>query len=137
MLVFTQELMGTIATETNRYAQVCLGERYEKWECVTVEELYAYFGFLILMGMINLPSIQDYWKKDVVFNYRPLSSRISRTRFLDIHRFLPLLIMTCFHPTETNNTVRLKKSNRSSPTFPQSFVICSFPTVICLLMRQW
>ena len=88
MLVFTQELMGTIATETNRYAQVCLGERYETWECVTVEELYAYFGFLILMGMINLPSIQDYWKKDVVFNYRPLSSRISRTRFLDIHRFL-------------------------------------------------
>ena len=30
----------------------------------------------------------DYWRKDIVFNYRPLSSRISRTRFLDIHRFL-------------------------------------------------
>ena len=87
-LVFTNELVGNIVTETNRYAQFCLNERYESWECVTIEELYAYFGFLILMGMVNLPSIKDYWRKDVVFNYRPLSSRISRTQFLDIHRFL-------------------------------------------------
>ena len=39
------------------------------------------------MGIGNLPSIMDYWRKDIVFNYRPLSSRISRTRFLDTHRF--------------------------------------------------
>ena len=80
--------MGTIVMETNRYAQSCLKDKYDTWECVTIEELYAYFGFLVLMGMVNLPSIKDYWRNDIVFNYRPLSSRISRTRFLDIHRFL-------------------------------------------------
>ena len=75
-------------TKTNWYAQVCLKEKFEEWECVTSEEMYAYFGFLILMGMVNLPSIRDYWRRDIAFNYRPLSSRISRTRFLDIHRFI-------------------------------------------------
>ena len=80
--------MGTIVMETNRYAQSCLKDKYDTWECVTIEELYAYFGFLVLMGMVNLPSIKDYWRNDIVFNYRPLSSRISRTRFMDIHRFL-------------------------------------------------
>ena len=80
--------MGTIVMETNRYAQSCLKDKYDTWECVTIEELYAYFGFLVLMGMVNLPSIKDYWRNDIVFNYRPLSSRISRTRFMDIHCFL-------------------------------------------------
>ena len=37
------------------------------------------------MGIVTLPSIDDYWKNDPVFNYRPLSSR---TRFRDLHRFL-------------------------------------------------
>ena len=87
-LVFTNELVESIVTESNRYAQSCLNEKYNTWEIITSEEMYAYFGFLILMGIVNLPSIMDYWRKDIVFNYRPLSSRISRTRFLDIHRFL-------------------------------------------------
>ena len=40
------------------------------------------------MGMVNLPSIRDYWRRDIVFNYRPLSSRISCIQFLDIHQFI-------------------------------------------------
>lgn len=80
--------MTTIVTETNRYASLCLKEKFDKWDKVTVEELHAYFGFMILMGIVNLPSIKDYWSTDEVFNYRPLANRISRTRFLQIHRLL-------------------------------------------------
>ena len=80
--------MTTIVTETNRYASLCLKETFDKWDKVTADELHAYFGFMVLMGMVSLPSIRDYWKKDEVFNYRPITSRISRSRFLDIHRFL-------------------------------------------------
>ena len=85
---FTTELMTTIATETNRYASLCLKEKYDKWDKVTIEELYAYFGFMILVGIVNLLSIKDYWRNDEDFNYRPLANRISRTWFLQIHRFL-------------------------------------------------
>ena len=88
--VFTGELVDTIVEETNCYGQFCVQEKYETWEKITEEEMYAYFGFLILMGMVNLPSIKDYWQKDEVFYYRPISTKISRTRFPDIHCFFTL-----------------------------------------------
>ena len=53
-----------------------------------MEELKAYFGFMILMGIVKLPSIADYWKRDEVFNYVPISSRITRDRFFEIQRYL-------------------------------------------------
>ncbi len=40
------------------------------------------------MGIVQMPSIRDYWSKDETFNYKPIASRIFRNRFLDIHRFL-------------------------------------------------
>ena len=52
-LVFTNELVESIVTESNRYAQSCLNEKYNTWEIITSEEMYAYFGFLILMGIVN------------------------------------------------------------------------------------
>ncbi len=45
-------------------------------------------GFMILMGLVKLPSIPDYWKRDEVFNYGPISSRITRDRFYEITKFL-------------------------------------------------
>ena len=45
-------------------------------------------GFNILMGIVRLPSIEDYWKKDPHLNYSPIASRISRDRFRDIRRYL-------------------------------------------------
>ena len=87
-LFFTMELLGTIVTETNRFASICLKEAYESWDKVTVEELQAYLGFMMLMGIVQLPSIRDYWSNSDTFHYKPIASRISRTRFLQIHRFL-------------------------------------------------
>ena len=33
-------------------------------------------------------SIYDYWKKDEIFHYYPVASRISRDRFFELHRYL-------------------------------------------------
>ena len=63
-------------------------ETFGKWTQVTVEELQAYMGFMILMGIVHLPSIYDYWKKDEVYHYSPVASRISRDRFFELHRYL-------------------------------------------------
>ena len=61
-LFFTTQLATTIVAETNRYAKLCLSvAQFEKWEEMTEEELFAYFGFLMLMGIVNMPSIRDYW----------------------------------------------------------------------------
>ena len=63
-------------------------EKYVEWEKVTEEEIYAYFGFMILIGLVKMPSIRDYWRRDEEFHYNPLASRISRSRFLELNRFL-------------------------------------------------
>ena len=63
-------------------------ETFGKWTQVAVEELQAYMGFMILMGIVHLPSIYDYWKKDEVYHYSPVASRIFRDRFFELHRYL-------------------------------------------------
>ena len=86
---FTDEICSMITQQTNLYASQVMGaERYSTWEKVTVDELRAYFGFSILMGLVQLPAINDYWRRDLYFHYSPIADRISRDRFRDIHRYL-------------------------------------------------
>ena len=88
-LFFTTALLEYIVLQTNQYALECMsGEKYTNWSPLTVKELGAYFGFMILMGIVHLPSLCDYWKKDSIFHYSPIADKITRDRFLDIHRYL-------------------------------------------------
>ena len=64
--------------ESNRYAQECKGELFTNWQPITVEELLAYIGSMILMGIVKLPRMEDYWKKDTIYHYTPVASRILR-----------------------------------------------------------
>ena len=63
-------------------------DRFITWNPLNVEELEAYFGFMILMGLVSLPSLDDYWRIDEVFRYSPIARRITRDRFREIHRYL-------------------------------------------------
>ena len=58
------------------------GDLYSTWMKLTVPELQAYIGFTILMGMVQLPALEDYWSKDNTFRYGMVADRISRDRFL-------------------------------------------------------
>jgi len=87
-LFFTDDICSFIVEQTNLYAQQVLGEKYRDWEAVTVEDLRAYFGFMILMGIVHLPALDDYWRRDSLLHYSPIADRISRQRFRDISRFL-------------------------------------------------
>ena len=79
--------MGVIVEQTNIYARHILGES-RPWREVTVEELWAFFGFCILMGINHLPAIHHYWSSDPQLHYEPVAGRITRDRFLSIWRFL-------------------------------------------------
>ena len=55
-LFFIPTLLELIIEQTNKYAAECMGlEKYEKWNKVTVDELCAYMGFMLLIGIVNLP----------------------------------------------------------------------------------
>ena len=78
-----------IVEQSNQFALECMGaEKFATWTQITVEELQAYMGFMILMGLVRLPSIYDYWKKDDTYHYSPIASRITRDRFFELHQYL-------------------------------------------------
>ena len=88
-LFFTDDLCSLIVQQSNLYAEQVLGEeRYGNWERITVRELHAYFGFMILMGLYPKPALGDYWRRDPLIGYTPISERISRDRFYEIGRYL-------------------------------------------------
>ncbi len=49
--------MERIVKESNAYAMG--DEKYDKWSKITVEELKAFLGFSVLMGINHLPSLND------------------------------------------------------------------------------
>ena len=84
-LFFDNVVIDLIVRETNRYAAQCRGD--DTWE-TNAEEIRAYLGFQILMGINQLPEIRDYWAKDERLHYAPIADRISRRRFEEVSRYL-------------------------------------------------
>ena len=77
-LFFSPDLMERIVRESNAYAKSAMGnERYEKWSKITVDELRAFLGFSVLMGINHLPSLNDYWSRDPRLRYAPVADRIT------------------------------------------------------------
>ena len=55
-LFFTSALVGTIVNETNNYARQVLGDAGSgKWEDVDADDIWAFLGFALLMGINRLP----------------------------------------------------------------------------------
>ena len=75
-LFFTGDLFQTITTNTNQYASIqrpyIVGERAREWTDLLVEELYAFLGAIIYIGVHEEPQIEMYWNTD--FNKGPLHS---------------------------------------------------------------
>ena len=108
-LFFTSSVLEHIVEQSNKYAAECLGERFDSWHALTLEELLAYLGFMPLMGLVELPSIYDYWKKDEIFHYSPVASRMSRDRFFELHRYLHFEDNSALSPPGSHDYDRLGK----------------------------
>ena len=78
---FTPALIDQIVMETNRYAVECLtashtgNDPVPEWK-TNAEEILAYFGFSIYMGINRLPDLYDYWSTSDTLHYLPVASRI-------------------------------------------------------------
>ena len=60
-LLFSPDLVEEIVKQSNAYAKTVMGdEKYDKWSKITVDELKAFFGFIILMGIYPFPFLNDY-----------------------------------------------------------------------------
>ena len=115
-LVLMSHLMKAQVTPNSQTSECCQCQlptmpdnQYEGWCELTVPELRAYFGFCILMGIVKLPSLDDYWKKDLHLHYDPVASRITRDRFRDIRRYLHFVDNDTLPPPGTPGSDRLAK----------------------------
>ena len=64
-LFFDGDMMRIIVEQSNLYASHVLGEeRYAQWDKVTTEEMKAYLGFKIFMGIVKLPGTMHYWSRN-------------------------------------------------------------------------
>ncbi|KAL3996894.1 squamous cell carcinoma antigen recognized by T-cells 3 [Sarotherodon galilaeus] len=72
-------LTHAICANTNKN----LGKKY-KWTDVETEHLYQFFGLLIYMSLVSLPSLRDYWRQNHILSV-PLPSKVmTRDRFRSI-----------------------------------------------------
>ena len=72
---FDEEVLSLIMQGTNPFAQQSLAARNSTatWE-TNKEEILAYFGFMVFMGLNRLPEICDYWAKENILTSVNVSS---------------------------------------------------------------
>ena len=109
-LIFTADIVEHIVIETNRYAQRIMGAAfYEKWERVRPADIFAYFCIMVMMGLVQLPNLHDYCKKDSLFYCPAIAEHMSRDRFLQIHKYLHFVDNDSVVPPGEPNYDRLCK----------------------------
>ena len=75
-----------IVTQSNAYAT----EKGYSLE-LTIEELQAFLGINLVMGMLRLPQVRDYWANDEIFSTPWLPSVMAHDRFFKIMRFIHIV----------------------------------------------
>jgi hypothetical protein len=81
--LFTEDMFAEIVTQTNIYAQVKIASKPQgdnMWYNVTIEEIKAYFGMLILMGNV-LPREEMYWASDDRLGVQGINKIMSLKRY--------------------------------------------------------
>ena len=82
-------LLEDVVEQSNMCAkEITKPAKYSVWMEITLQELKAYIGFCILMGLVPLPELSDYWTSDPYFYYAPIAERIYRHCFMEIARYL-------------------------------------------------
>lgn len=86
-MFFNDEILDVVR-ETNRYARQKLeGQALDKWQDVTLNEIKAFLGVCIVMGVNSLPSTADYWSSDPFLGNEGIQKVMTKNRFENISRF--------------------------------------------------
>jgi hypothetical protein len=107
---FNENFLHMIVHETNLFAAQSLAaaNRNTTWE-TSIDELKAYLGFMIVMGVNRLPEVRDYWSRDEKLHNTFIASRITRDRFEEISRYLHFVDNTTLPARDEPGYHRLQK----------------------------
>ena len=97
-LMFSPEVVGDMVRHTNNYARWKMEQKGEVdalWYDVTENELRAYLGVNIIMGINELPSYKDYWSRDKFIGNEGIKSTYIVRRYEKITEY--------FHVSDREN----------------------------------
>lgn len=84
---FPDELILVIVEQTNRYA---CQKNSNNWKPVTEQDIKAYLGILIMMGLNPLPDMELYWSSDPFYYTKEIAQVFPIVRFKKITENLHL-----------------------------------------------
>lgn len=86
-LFFDEEVLDLLVIETNRYAQQKLRRsrispysHLRKWHEVDRTEIRIFLRIVLWMGLVKMPSLRDYWRRDFLYSTR-VPNVMSRNKF--------------------------------------------------------
>jgi len=101
--LFISDSILDVLEETNRYGQQYVESHQDHLtnhprarphdfikRCFDQSELLRFLVLIITMGIVDLPSVQDYWSISWPFQTPRFSKLLSRNRFLLLLKFLHL-----------------------------------------------
>ena len=84
-LSFTAAVISILVTQTNLYANQLRSAKppspSNHRKDVSENEMLAYLGLHITMGVVNLPNIRDFWSKEPILQHQWFGSIMCRDRF--------------------------------------------------------
>ncbi|XP_018402230.1 PREDICTED: piggyBac transposable element-derived protein 4-like [Cyphomyrmex costatus] len=113
-LYFTEDLMDSICFQINTYQQQKLttlraqrklkeNSRILKWKPVEPDEMYTFYGLIIMMGIIRKPSYELYWSTN------PLLETPIFDKCMTLRRFQSILGFLHFSDNEEVSTDKIRK----------------------------
>ena len=90
LLFLSGDAYDEILTQSNLYAeqQRVANNDNSPWSPITKEELMAFIGVVVAMGVVQLPAVDNYWSIDPILTHPWFRSVFTRLRFRQILRYL-------------------------------------------------
>ena len=89
-LFLSPDIYDELLVQTNLYAdqQRATKNDTSRWTPISKEELMAFIGINIAMGIVSLPTLDDYWSSDPILTHTWFRTIMSRNRFRQILRYI-------------------------------------------------
>lgn len=129
--MFGEDLFDRIVVETNRYARQKLAgneQRLGRWRDVNKDEMKAYFGICVIMGLNILPKVANYWSSDVFLGNEAIKRVMPKNRFEEISQYFHLNDSTSEPARGEENYDRLYKCRPALTMILRNVQRCYFPT---------
>lgn len=88
---FDEHLFALVVDETNKFAEYCIASRPDpKWRPTTIAEMKAYFGILVALSVMQVPSYSIAWGSSRIFSLPGICQVMTKNRFEKISKYLHL-----------------------------------------------